>query len=926
MGKLGASIFNATVDLNPHQLDAALFAFRSPLSRGAILADEVGLGKTIEAGLIISQLWAERRRRILVVCPTILRKQWAQELADKFFLPSVVLDSKEYNATTRAGRNALAPRDQVVICSYHFVAQRQQAVMAEPWDLVVIDEAHRLRNVWKPSNRIASAIHAAVSHRPLVLLTATPLQNSLMELYGLVSFLDEHIFGSQEAFKARYMRGQIEDRQLGELRHRLQPICQRTLRRQVQEYVRFTNRIAIVQDFVPTRDEQALYDMVSEYLQRPSLHALPASQRALMTLILRKLLASSTFAISKTLTALGDRLQDAQRDLERPLADDYDSYDETAEEWSGAPLATTTPPALAHEIEEEISELRQYASLADSISENSKGLALLQALEKGFVKMEELGAARKAVIFTASRRTPQYILDLLDAAGYGGRVMTINGTNTDDLAGAVYKAWLARHEGEPVVSGNKTVDLRAALVEHFRDHADILIATEAASEGVNLQFCSLVVNYDLPWNPQRIEQRIGRCHRYGQQHDVVVINFLNRANEADQRVFELLREKFQLFDGVFGSSDEVLGALESGVDFERRIAEIYQSCRTKEEIDAKFDELRADLNAEIQSRMADTRVKLFENFDEDVHQRLKVSRDESVRQLDRLERALWTVTRQELAGQAEFDDDECQFVLDAAPAIAPDVPAGEYRFLRRVGLDGLAQPYRLGHPLAQALLEQAKGRDLPSGSVAFDYSAARRKIGLLESLVGRSGWLRVVKMTTSSFEEEDRLLAAVVADGGEVLHADVVESLFQIEGRSGTGAETPVDVDAALASRLDHLRDAALAENDDRNRKYFEEEVAKLDRWSDDLKNGLQVEIKELDSAIKVAKREAVLAQGLEAKIEGVRKQKELESLRGKKRRELYEAEDAVEAQRDDLIEIVAARLKQQVETEPVLTLRWTVE
>src|SRR5438045_819294 len=158
-----------------------------------------------------------------------------------------------------------------------------------------------------------------------------------------------------------------------------------------------------------------------------------------------------------------------------------------------------------------------------------------------------------------------------------------------------------------MVTGNKAVDLRAALVEHFRDRADILIATEAAAEGVNLQFCALVVNYDLPWNPQRIEQRIGRCHRYGQKHDVVVVNFFNQTNAADQRVFQLLSEKFLLFEGVFGASDEVLGAIESGVDFEKRIADIYQRCRTPEEINASFDELQRELNQQIDEAMTRTR-------------------------------------------------------------------------------------------------------------------------------------------------------------------------------------------------------------------------------------------------------------------------------------------------------------------------------
>ena len=140
---------------------------------------------------------------------------------------------------------------------------------------------------------------------------------------------------------------------------------------------------------------------------------------------------------------------------------------------------------------------------------------------------------------------------------------------------------------------------------YFRDEAIIMIATEAAAEGINLQFCSLVVNYDLPWNPQRIEQRIGRCHRYGQKHDVVVVNFLNQKNAADQRVYQLLAEKFKLFNGVFGASDEVLGSIESGVDFEKRIADIYQKCRTQEQIQFNFDQLQREMEIQIDERQAD---------------------------------------------------------------------------------------------------------------------------------------------------------------------------------------------------------------------------------------------------------------------------------------------------------------------------------
>ena len=188
---------------------------------------------------------------------------------------------------------------------------------------------------------------------------------------------------------------------------------------------------------------------------------------------------------------------------------------------------------------------------------------------------------------------------------------------------------MEKHQGTDRIPGSKTADMRSALVDYFREEGRIMIATEAGAEGINLQFCSPAVNYDLPWNPQRIEKRIGRCHRYGQKHDVVVGDFLNRKNAADQRVYQLLSKKFQLFEGVFGSSDEVLGAIESGVDFEKRITDIHQRCRKHEEIKVAFDQLQLELSLEIYESMTATRRKLLENFDDEVREKLKVSDETS---------------------------------------------------------------------------------------------------------------------------------------------------------------------------------------------------------------------------------------------------------------------------------------------------------
>jgi adenine-specific DNA-methyltransferase len=521
---LSRSIANSRVDLNPHQVDAALFAIHSPLTKGVLLADEVGLGKTVEAGIVITQRWAERRRKILLILPATLRKQWQQELTEKFSLPSVILE----------GRGAtLRQTDRIAICSYHFAASRSDDLKQIPWDLVVVDEAHRLRNVWKTSSKIAQAIAEGISHAPKVLMTATPLQNSLVELYGLVSILDPRVFGDIASFRDQFLNGANSEavRNLS-LKERLAGICTRTLRKQVLEYIKFTQRVPLTQDFLPTDDEQELYRLVSQYLQRETLYALPASQRTLLTLVLRKLLASSTFAIAGTLNTLVARLEAASNDLADGVTSDFEDFSEVADEWppdSGdqAGLDLKPSPDL---LKEELTELRRYAALAERIRKNSKGEALLTALSTGMAKAAALGAPRKAVVFTESRRTQQYLFDLLTEHGFAGRLVLINGDNSDPYSKAIYDAWLRRNAGSSAVSGSRTADMKAALVEEFRERATILIATESAAEGVNLQFCSLVINYDLPWNPQRIEQRIGRCHRYGQKHDVVVVNFLNRAN------------------------------------------------------------------------------------------------------------------------------------------------------------------------------------------------------------------------------------------------------------------------------------------------------------------------------------------------------------------------------------------------------------
>jgi SNF2 family DNA or RNA helicase len=304
--RLSASLFDASVDLNPHQIDAALFALQSPLSKGALLADEVGLGKTIEAGLVLCQYWAERRRKLLVVCPASLRKQWALELEEKFNLPTLILDSASHNHARQSGNLEPFSSDKLVITSINFASAMQNDVRAVGWDLVVIDEAHKLRNAYRPSNKMGQRLRWALEDRRKLLLTATPLQNSLLELYGLSTLIDDHIFGDVSSFRAQYMR---QDTDLRDLHVRLKDFCKRTLRNDVVEYIQYTERRAMTRPFRPTDDEHKLYEAVSAFLLRDDTYSIPRRQRTLTTLILRKLLASSSLAIAGTLETMRKRLE-----------------------------------------------------------------------------------------------------------------------------------------------------------------------------------------------------------------------------------------------------------------------------------------------------------------------------------------------------------------------------------------------------------------------------------------------------------------------------------------------------------------------------------------------------------------------------------------------------------------------------------------
>lgn len=931
MDRLSMSLFDSSVDLNPHQVEAALFAFQSPLSKGVVLADEVGLGKTIEAGLVLCQYWAERKRKLLIICPASLRKQWQQELWEKFNIPSVILEAKSYNDAVRNGKENPFDHDGAIIASFHFIKNKKVDVQFIPWDLVVIDEAHKLRNVHRPSNKIGNAIKDALEGKKKILLTATPLQNTLLELFGLSLLIDEQIFGDKVAFRDQFMNHGADNEGL---RTRLKGFVHRTLRSQVNEYISYTERKAITRPFRPDDHEQEFYEAVSTFLQKEDTYAVPKRQRSLTTLIIRKLLASSSCAVAETLETIKNRLEKLlvdQEEQDNELFDEFIEENEMDEEWledeekaSFDSEEETEKVNKTEKIKKEIEEINQFIQWAKSIKLDTKTKNLIQALKTGFDEMDKVGANRKALIFTESRRTQEYLFHFLENNGYEGKVVMFNGSNHDPKSRQIYQNWLAQHKDSGQISGSKTLDRRTANIDYFKNEAEIMIATESAAEGVNLQFCSLVINYDLPWNPQRVEQRIGRCHRYGQKHDVVVINFLNERNHADRRVYELLRDKFNLFNGLFGASDEVLGTIESGVDFEKRILQIYQQCRTEEEIETSFAELQKEMEKQISETLRKTRQDLLENFDEDVHEKFKADLHETETRLDRIGKLFWNLTKTILQKQAIFDEQHYTFQLKRSPL--PGIKTGEYQLISKQKENVTGEfLYRLSHPLGEYVINLAKESATPTAEIAFDISHHPFKLSVIENLKGQSGYLILSKLTIDSFDREEHLLFSGFTDDGQTLDQEICDKLFQVEGEVLNTYDLSYNIlERLIADNHQHAQ-SVIHRSSDQNNQYFKEEQAKLEKWAEDAVLGLEKELKDIKNQIRSVSREIHLATTIEEQESLQQKKKHLEKTQRKKRREIFDTEDEIEEKRDRIIEQLKHQMTQQTSQDQLFTIRWHV-
>lgn len=386
------------------------------------------------------------------------------------------------------------------------------------------------------------------------------------------------------------------------------------------------------------------------------------------------------------------------------------------------------------------------------------------------------------------------------------------------------------------------------------------------------------------------------------------------------RVYELLDQKFKLFSGVFGASDEVLGAVESGVDFEKRIAAIYQRCRTPKQIEFEFDQLQLDLEGRIAAGVQDAREKLLDNFDQEVVEKVRVqSRDH----LDRFNEQLWMLTQHVLAEFARFDGATHSFTLHKNPFPGDTIHAGPYRMGKRIED---ANTYRVGHPLAQRVLDQGRSLTTPVHEVAFEYAASGKKIAVIDALVGQSGWLACWSTTIHALETEDQMVLVGESDDGRLLDDAQCRRLFDLQAQLGIARFIPPTTARRLDDATKSKRQTLLADLEKRNARWFETEIDKLDRWADDLKTSiLRKRLDEYRTALKDGKRAVRLAATVPEKLQLQREARALESRIAEAEREFEQKSREIEAKKDALLDAIESRLGQRVEEGLLFTFRWHV-
>jgi superfamily II DNA or RNA helicase len=901
----------AKIDANPHQVAAVIFALARVREGGCILADEVGLGKTIEAGLVIAQMLAEGARRILLVAPKPLLGQWGQELFQLFGIEAREGQARpggfDGEGVFLVGREAAGHE-----------RGRDALLAADPFDLCVIDEAHEVfAGVYKrfdkfgqyrddaPQARTAGRVREILLARrtPVLLLTATPIQNSLTELWGLIQYVDPlgTLLGDLPTFREVFCG--TDDRQIApgqeqELRSRIRVVLQRTLRRQAQDFLEkpFVGREARLFEYVMSPAERGLYDDVTRYLLEPGILAFQGNHRQLLLLGFHRRMASSTRALAASLERVaarlrrmiaGDEAESAADEDLRGLVADLEDEDLEPHEEIVSPASidlevssrAPDPEALRFELRRVEDFIRRAQSLE---GEDSKFRSLLKALHFVTERAERGQGTAKIVIFTESLVTQDYLRSRLVESRLltDAEITIFRGTNDSKRAQQALDHWRTEVPEDEGIHPSVEIATRLALVHEFKTRSKgVFISTEAGAKGLNLQFCDTIVNYDLPWNPQRIEQRIGRCHRYGQRSGVTVINFLAKDNEAQRLTFEILSQKLELFGTVLDASDQVLHRSTTGrgevlvsalgAEFEAELRRIYERARSLDDVTAELRALR-DKVAEERRRFEETHDRtsglIEEHLDENLQRVFRMHKQVLPGALADLDAHLLSVVLGYLDSQSvpyeRVKVGEADLLhVKPHPSLPSELSDG---ITAAVGASKEHTSLHLRHPLVVAAVAEARASTLPrTATVVLPNDAPDD----LRRLSGKRGRLRLVKVSFDGFDPSEILVPIVVLEDGEKLDGKAGDVLLRACMGDSVAPALSVEEDV-VADATDEMLFTLLSSVDVGEQERFERADRQAERFLEDRLLVLRRRRATLAERCAEARRKRDAATGSESRSE----------------------------------------------------------
>lgn len=788
---------SSDIKVYPFQIAAAGFALRSPYQKGVILCDEAGMGKSHEAMLIISQKWLEGCHHILLCIPNgDLLVQWVELIEKYYTIPHVVITNrKEWNDNISEDNQNAFDQDALVITTYDFAVDNETSVSAVHWDMTVFEEANALSAVYQDDSKQAKSLKRIAGDSFKLLLTGTPIEKNIMDLYGLIWFIDEAVLSDEHEFLTRYLR---RPENYPELADRVSKYCFRTLRSQAREYAKVPNRVLVTHEYTPSPQERELYELLYAYISKPLKHVFPEMNQYDLALRLLSLQSSSTAAILQTVNGVIKRLE-------------------------------AMPDA-----QEELAEWRKIQDSASIVRQDSKAKALLSVLKSGFALMKKCGANRKAVIFTESVETQKML----------------NGLLRDRYKTFVY---------------NGSSDYSA--IRGFKDSGDILISTDNGAKGFNLEEASFVIHYDLPYNTLKMEQRIDRCHRLGQENDVLSFAFIDKNNFSDVRKLELINKRMLVADGVFGLTDDLVGGFTDNL--EEAFRQITEQARTKAQVENDFRQALSRHEAQNRQRVSAAEDVLFTTFTRELADKIRITPQYVSERTNELNAALWSVVKW-FFEQYNATHSDCCYVIDDD---AKTVTATQYEKLPVLFY------YWDGH-------RNRKYQSLKAYGMAKDFKPHQGRI-TLTSIIG-SGILH--ELEVADFGElriknaECRMNGATIGlysvrilsgkrriaeipvlcgktESGEALSDTECRELLSLPAEAYTESEHKTShwlKSIGKPHELDRLisTDALLAEQRDKLSPAQAEEVERMKLRTATKKNDLARELSELETQVKAADAE----------------------------------------------------------------------